>query len=751
MLDKKGLLDILAKKLSKGGNMKRISIIFIISFLLISVFVIANEMMFIDFYELPTTLENYSHYDYMNGGYNGFPIRLQGDDIIGKGIYFTYMVQPIEGVRKQHWAFTKSKEPESLKTGMIYPENENHREGFGTLAIDPITGNPLFAWHSEPYILDHDPQYRGKLNSYFTWDRFFWLNSGGESFAEEPAVLLDNLNLDPTGKLKQEFIWPVVFFGPSPILGKSRVYVFMENIAESWQHSWTSYVPSSSAMLSFADIGYEDWDNLDDIVWTETLFEYLEKMHYWDNSKHYDYPFVRAYLSYTVATQPNIAGHVAIIGNIEGRTDLEWNDMLPPHNNVVIFSKDYGETFETMGFLLERRPDNAWLPILNPADVEAITDPEKRQFLLDDYESLISNTRAWRSIPIPLGMKTISFDSHGNLHFPSMYGVYYYLQEFHHEYLRASVSTQMISFNPNTQEIRINHIEPRVSKSMPDTIPWIFDLDDDGYIDINYLPNGYPTVYKYALPFYYHYVYIPPSYPWFYHNQMRLTEDNNGYMALMWMDSTKAHLNAIDSDFHPEFTDTPEIMISASIDSGMTWTMPFRLNYNEYPGSLLSLDPTNNSPSFIYPADRLIVLNRDAIRLYFMYNDNFGYGELGHGPLNGTAIRYTAVDLNIWYVDDDDEVIPVPENMLSQNFPNPFNPSTTIQFNIPRSGDVRLSIYNVKGQLVNTLVNEYLIAGQHSVVWEGRDNYGRDVASGIYFYRLETEGGVETKRMVLLK
>jgi flagellar hook assembly protein FlgD len=85
------------------------------------------------------------------------------------------------------------------------------------------------------------------------------------------------------------------------------------------------------------------------------------------------------------------------------------------------------------------------------------------------------------------------------------------------------------------------------------------------------------------------------------------------------------------------------------------------------------------------------------------------------------------------------------------NFPNPFNPETVIKFNLPQASPVTLRVYNILGQVVNTLVNEPLDAGSHSVRWDGKNAQGRDVASGVYFYRA-TAGGYESiQKMTLLR
>lgn len=97
-----------------------------------------------------------------------------------------------------------------------------------------------------------------------------------------------------------------------------------------------------------------------------------------------------------------------------------------------------------------------------------------------------------------------------------------------------------------------------------------------------------------------------------------------------------------------------------------------------------------------------------------------------------------------------DTIIPV-TNILANNYPNPFNPTTTIKYGLMADGKVSIIMYNIKGQKVKTLVNESQKAGHHTIVWDGKDDYGKQVASGVYFYRMITDKFSETKKALLLK
>ncbi|MDD2332402.1 MAG: T9SS type A sorting domain-containing protein, partial [Candidatus Cloacimonetes bacterium] len=88
---------------------------------------------------------------------------------------------------------------------------------------------------------------------------------------------------------------------------------------------------------------------------------------------------------------------------------------------------------------------------------------------------------------------------------------------------------------------------------------------------------------------------------------------------------------------------------------------------------------------------------------------------------------------------------------LGLNYPNPFNPSTTITYSLKNPGKISLAIYNLKGQLVRNLIHQDMPAGNHQITWNGLDNNGSKASSGIYLYKFQADGVSQSKKMIMLK
>ena len=122
-----------------------------------------------------------------------------------------------------------------------------------------------------------------------------------------------------------------------------------------------------------------------------------------------------------------------------------------------------------------------------------------------------------------------------------------------------------------------------------------------------------------------------------------------------------------------------------------------------------------------------------GVRYYYKLEDvNLNGIRTEHGPI---AVEITA-----------------PETFeLSQNYPNPFNPETKIRYQLPNSGKVVVKIFDILGREVKSLVDEKLEAGFHEVTWNGRNNSGTRVSSGVYYYQIRSGEFKHTKKMILMK
>ncbi len=121
-------------------------------------------------------------------------------------------------------------------------------------------------------------------------------------------------------------------------------------------------------------------------------------------------------------------------------------------------------------------------------------------------------------------------------------------------------------------------------------------------------------------------------------------------------------------------------------------------------------------------------------------------------PFSTVQFTHTAYEENPVAINENN--VPKPKNaVLNSNYPNPFNPQTTISFSTKGTeGKINIAIYNIKGQKVKTLIDEVVTAGDHTLIWDGKNSHGRNVSTGIYFYKMEYNGKyINTKKCLLLK
>ncbi len=147
---------------------------------------------------------------------------------------------------------------------------------------------------------------------------------------------------------------------------------------------------------------------------------------------------------------------------------------------------------------------------------------------------------------------------------------------------------------------------------------------------------------------------------------------------------------------------------------------------------------------FFVNSDAMTLSVGDSSRVAFALVAGYNYSDLVMAAADAQKHFDTPTDVT-------DRALLPGEFNLSQNYPNPFNPSTTIKYELRRAGNVTLTVYNLLGRHIRTIFSGKQEAGSHVSTWDGRDDQGKQAATGVYFYRLSANGASETRKMLLLK
>ncbi len=235
----------------------------------------------------------------------------------------------------------------------------------------------------------------------------------------------------------------------------------------------------------------------------------------------------------------------------------------------------------------------------------------------------------------------------------------------------------------------------------------------------------------------------------------------NNMWGLTAIDAVTGNVSISDSPTLNYFDNTDSWLESTfSLDlSGGASTMSFHFmgHLQADRDSLFIEASVNNGASWSRVGDGISGSQTNFIQYDVSLNDYGGQPDVkvrfhlvtdGSGRRDGMLIDDVSISWNPTGVEDDD--FPVPGQLsLSQNYPNPFNPSTSISFSIREKGEVNLTVFDLLGREVNTIASGVFVPGNHTVEWTGTDSRGRDVASGIYLYRIQF-GDVEKVRMMTL-
>jgi len=639
-----------------------------------------------------------SFYDYMPGSYNSTPVRVEDDG----SIYLAFHARETVDVnRREYYAYIDNMGNvinfSTIGTTDIW-------EGYSGIDLDPVTGDPFAAWH-----VDADPS-TPNLEVVCTYDMYhlipgLWMT---------PFIVIDDNIPSPNGT-NDEFEWPYVHIGPSPVAGKRRVYIQANN-------GYSAGDPTENPMIAYADFDINDIASQSTLDWTYFTIPIFDN---WNQSNP---EWIRPFHSFDVS---KVDGTIAFFG-------YNTNDEV-----YVCYNTNYGEGDWT--YVSEAIDIDTW----NPQNLDGT------YFYLDDNGDPYDLFWA----PIYAGHMTSRFYNGSNNMImeinmglqtrPNTAGEsFYYPYEIFPYIFKYDFTTQEFDFIAASPEVNPNASNPNYEWGYNECyIPW--DTDNDGNVD-EYDNDGSVMMYN-----------DWPIYHWFndvaFHENLAkvAVNDDKGWIVHVWQNGLyNKYYNDAGDDDYVDWATIAEIYIVASGDGGQTWSEPIIMNAKS---DDVNFEPafTDMMPAYVYVGDKIEDLGDDWGKVHLMFFDDASFGSFiqSQGTNIGGNQCYASfkIDFSELVGSNNNTVAPAISQM-SQNYPNPFNPSTTIEYNVTQPGNVSIEVFNVKGQKITTLVNDYKSEGKYNVVWNGKDDSNKSVTSGVYFYKMRAGGRyTDTKKMILLK
>ena len=667
------------------------------------------------FTKTPTSLLT-SFNDYMIGSYNGLPLRVIPESA-GGGYFMTYHGQTAPtGLRRVYYAYL-SPAGEVINNTEITSLPVPVKEGFPTLAVDPVSGKPMYAWHT-----NSDTDVSNEVR--FISDAFF---EGSDGLWNDLEVIIDNpVTIGAT--TDNEFIWPTAQIGPSPVAGKRRVYVSARNVTNRLADD----LPSENAFIRFADFSGDDLENAVAMNWQTTTIPVLDAWH--TDPDHFRRP------NNTLVCDNS--GSVYYIG---------YHDM---DSTLTAIVEDDLDVFKNTNYGV-----GEWTRVTSSSNIPTWNPPESENgpgyFMDTDLNIPWTDDQLYWSL-INSNHLNATIDDVGKIHFPGSWG---YLN-VKNTYYPALQYVKELVFDTVNNSFNIKDIYPQQNPldTFNETFtPWDmeapFGVVDSFFVDSTGTPSP-GIVTDWNFPYWNEDSHDNAMF--FHCNSMKVTEKNgHGMLAVVWQNSLRARFyNKFADTDYAAYANTPEIYIAVSDDNGDHWSEPIVINNQE------TLQFAGLKPMWVYPADKIKYVGMQGEnkigKLGLMFYDDNTWGSNTHSPgefpNDGGRVMFTEIQVVFPHpVANSDETITPVTKMLNQNYPNPFNPETAISFDMPKTANANLSVYNVKGQLVKTLLNGKADFGRNSLVWNGTDNSGANVSSGLYFYRLSTDGKTETRKMMLMK
>ncbi len=635
----------------------------------------------------PPTVLMFSYWDYFPGNYRGILGKKQIAP--GGGTYFIYQAMETNQAASRKCYYSYLNNDNQLSSGRV--NLTEIRQGYPSLVIDPVSNDPLVFWHGQGS--------GSKLSVFMNYDRFSDYNAPGLWSSME--MIIGN------GNGPDEFIWPSAFIGASP-MGPDfrRLYVFGHNATAGAASS-----PSENVKLAYTDYNETVFQDISEFNWTIRTIPQLDDYH---NCVEYRRPSMSFFVGES--------GLIGCIGYVAGDSIYSGVHM------VTLINENYGEgDFE----LFSANEFELGTNVSNPMNFFNTTEQMYFAPTNTSYTNAIVNqdkvllTQAWAL---------------------STSGGYYW----------SFTYVKNLQFDLVTHEFKLLDIYPKGSDpAMEDDgliyLPW--DENGDGEIDtVNEDPNNpgnpIPSIVT-GWPYYFW------DYNDAYHeNNFRIVGSNTNpnIMATVWQSSlrSKNYHEYNDLDYQA-WANVPEVYLEFTVDGGDHWSQPVILNSIDTPEVF-----NNVIPEYIYPCDPIEMVNDSTARVTFMFSDDNDYGSfiMSNGTNVGADISYMILDFNLGAMklsENDVESQHLGTSLNLSNYPNPFNPQTTISFDLPVPGKADLQIYNVKGQLVKTYAREFSERGRQTFIWDGKSEFGAESSSGIYFYRVSSGKLSQTGKMMLIK
>jgi|GEM_PF-883355 len=649
-----------------------------------------------------------SYYDYMPGSYCNTPLHVQNNNAPGNnGAYLSFhATETANATRRVYLSYVN---PDGTVNSTGYVSNNDLSEGYSGSAIDYDTQDPFFVWHCDT---DQDDYYEVPL----TYDMWNMLQSPG--LVATPVVILDPQDYAGvyTPQDDDEFIWPYIYIVHGPTYdtdGSRRMYICASNYTTHTEN------PSENELLVWADFTTGDVEagNFANLTWHYVTFELLDN---YNNN-------IPGWGRYQKSFAVNDNGQIAMIGFLSA-------DDVENGSDLLIF---YNDNWAEGDWDLIQTDANFFTTA--PAHEDGVTCPLEGVEVGDPIFYSFEGSH-------PMA----AFDGQNRLHFfDDMICGYMNPEDDKHYVWQGLTFTKGVIYDPATGDITWQDVYPQSTCEDP-TFPYCsWDPDQDGVFE--YTEDGY-LVRDSGWPVYW-YDYEDS----FHENTFRIASNPEcGYMAYVWEDGLYSYFyNVLTDESYIDWETSPEIAISLSADNGENWSEPIFMNAVPTAEVGYCTELSGMIPAYVYPSDYIEDLGDGHGKLHLFFYDDNSYGSYnqGNGANDGGMLKYASLDLDFTQLPQN-AVKPETQELVSHsltNYPNPFNPVTTVQFSLAAQQNVELKIYNVRGELVKTLCQKSLGAGKHTFTWTGSDNSGSPVASGVYFARLNAGNTSETSKMLLLK